>query len=111
MPASSLEQLFAASQEEMCAAEQGGPEPSNLLGDARVSTGALCACCCSVVSLLWPSDTTQGQNLISQFGLSDLVAPLRVFEAGRVQSNLSEKTYASDSANISWVFMMIYSDN
>lgn len=51
------------------------------------------------------------ESLISQFGLSDLVAPLRIFEAERVQSNLSEKTYVSDSANNSWVFVMIYSGN
>lgn len=53
----------------------------------------------------------QPESLISQFGLGDPVAPLRALVRGRVQSNLSEKTYTSDSGNNSWVFVMIYGGN
>lgn len=70
----------------MCVAGQGGPEWSKLLGEAGVSARERI-----VGMFLYPWFAqwhhTWPEALRSQFGLSDLMAPIRGFKAGQfVQS-------------------------
>lgn len=61
---------------------------------------------CVIDLTQWHS--TGPKPLTSQFGLNDVVALLRVFEGGGECSPIQVRRPTLDSANISWVLVMIY---